>query len=601
LALLSGFAVTANAQSFACTASAAVPPLLRAEGLTELTGDIVMNCSGGTAPAPGTVVPATQLANISIFLGNTTVTSRILNTTNNASEALLLIDEPGAVGSVTGSVFVAGTPTTNCGTVPLACTAPGPGGTGYSAASPNAFQGIVSGNSVTFIGIPIVPPGTTTVGATRVFRVTNIRANASTVGAGPAGTPGQVQAFISISGPASVPINGLATQVVGFVQNGLSFSTRLPDNSDVLSGSGASFNQCSDVGRGTARAIVRFGENFATAFKTRGTVAQTAPGSVYQTESGFVVPALTGGGFNTSAIAGLADFGTRLKATFNNIPSGASIYVSTTNVNPTTSVAAAPGTTETRLAVLVAGESTAFVGATPLTNVTSPTLATGIAGTLQIAQVTLSGGSGSAVWEVLASDPLLTQNFDFAVYVASTANVAGNSPATGVTGTVSGSFAPTSTVTTASGVAPIPRFVDTGTPRNLLRFLVCRTSILFPFVTNQSGFDTGLAIANTTKDPFGTGAQAGTCTWNFFGDNAPAAITPSAAIAAGTVAAQIASTAAPNFQGYVIAVCNFQMAHGFAFVQSSVGYNPSSVAMGYLGLIMNESRPGNSVGDAYIH
>ena len=48
----------------------------------------------------------------------------------------------------------------------------------------------------------------------------------------------------------------------------------------------------------------------------------------------------------------------------------------------------------------------------------------------------------------------------------------------------------------------------------------------------------------------------------------------------------------------MIAVCNFQMAHGFAFVQSSVGYNPSSVAMGYLGLILNESRPGFSTAEA---
>jgi hypothetical protein len=40
---------------------------------------------------------------------------------------------------------------------------------------------------------------------------------------------------------------------------------------------------------------------------------------------------------------------------------------------------------------------------------------------------------------------------------------------------------------------------------------------------------------------------------------------------------------APNFQGYMIAVCNFQYAHGFAFV-SDVGAR--NLAMGYLALII---------------
>jgi hypothetical protein len=522
-------------------------------------------------------VQPTQLANISIFLGNTTVTSRIVDT-NNGSDALLLIDE-GA-----GGVFVSPNVTTGCGN--LVCATPQPTGGGYGTANPNAFRGIVSGNSVTFIGIPIIPPGTTTPGATRIFRITNIRANASTVGAGPAGTPGQVQAFISITGPASVPISGLATQVVGFVQNGLSFSVRNSANDD--SSGGFTIQQCSDTGRGTARNHLRFSENFATAFKLRGDTTQNTPGAVYNTESGFVVPGQTFTGIAGTATLGLADFGTRLKATFANIPTGVRVYVSTTNVNSICDPLTQPGTctagTETRLAQLVAAEGAAFTPAAPLTNVTSPKAG------LQIAEVVLSGGAGAAVWEVRANDNLLTQNYDFALYFSSTANVAGNSPLPGVQGTVAGSFAPTSTVTSASSAAPIPRFVDTGTARNIVRVAICRTNILWPYVTNASGFDTGLAIANTTKDPFGTSAQAGTCTLNFYGDNAPSAIT-TPSIASGTVYANAASVAAPNFSGYVIAVCNFQFAHGFAFVQSSVGYNPTTAAMGYLGLIIpSDSR-----------
>ena len=40
---------------------------------------------------------------------------------------------------------------------------------------------------------------------------------------------------------------------------------------------------------------------------------------------------------------------------------------------------------------------------------------------------------------------------------------------------------------------------------------------------------------------------------------------------------------APNFQGYMIAVCNFQLAHGFAFV-SDIGAR--NLAMGYLALVL---------------
>jgi len=85
--------------SLACSASVAVPPQLRTEGLTELIGDIVLTCTGGAPIANGATIPT---ANITVSLG-TNVTSRILQTgslnggpTQNISEALLLIDEPGS-------------------------------------------------------------------------------------------------------------------------------------------------------------------------------------------------------------------------------------------------------------------------------------------------------------------------------------------------------------------------------------------------------------------------------------------------------------------------------------------------------------------------
>jgi hypothetical protein len=106
-----------------------------------------------------------------------------------------------------------------------------------------------------------------------------------------------------------------------------------------------------------------------------------------------------------------------------------------------------------------------------------------------------------------------------------------------------------------------------------------KTRLLFTFVTAQAGFDTALAISNTTADPFGTTPSAGTCTLNFFGFNAPPNPVTTSNIAAGTTNTNLASVIAPGFQGYVIATCNFPFAHGFTFI-SDVGAR--NLATGYL-------------------
>src|SRR5450759_1462446 len=101
LALFVGLAgaqvITGSGGQLTCATNVTVTPALRGEGYTEQTGDITITCTGGAAIAPGTGIP---LVNFSIFY-NTTVTSRLLPTTspqtsNNTSEALLLVDEPGS-------------------------------------------------------------------------------------------------------------------------------------------------------------------------------------------------------------------------------------------------------------------------------------------------------------------------------------------------------------------------------------------------------------------------------------------------------------------------------------------------------------------------
>jgi hypothetical protein len=146
-----------------------------------------------------------------------------------------------------------------------------------------------------------------------------------------------------------------------------------------------------------------------------------------------------------------------------------------------------------------------------------------------------------------------------------------------------------STAATYSNVLPVPRFIEGTQTKNWLTIFVCRTNLLFPFVTNQAGFDTGLAISNTSTDPFGTAAQAGTCTLFSYGANAPASI-PTPNIPAGTAYVTTASTSMPNFQGYIIAQCGFQYAHGFAFVSD---FGARNLAMGYLALIIPEPGTGS--------
>jgi hypothetical protein len=576
--ILLGLIPTASAQTaaFQCVANAAVPPTLRSEGLTELVGDIVLNCTGGTPTTAGLVIPQ---ANITIFL-NTQVTSRLLGN-SPGSEAILTVDEP---TTTPGTGIPTSTQVVPCTTL-IGCTALGAGPGAANAlefkngTNPNVFQGTVSGNAVSFVGIPIDPPGTT---FTRIYRITNVRANATIPAPGGSGTPGQIIALISAT-PATNP-NGTSstfpinnpTQIVGFVQTSLSTSATLTAGTTTAASIG--IRQC--IGQGVSGApaatvnFLNFTELFPTAFKTRtiagsGITGQSTLGNIYNSESGYYNPAI-GGSLTNS---GLADFGTRLKAVFNNIPNGVSVFVSVTN-SGSTGTASPTGTA----AVLTSSESGAFTGVSAISTI----------GGTGYFQVPIVNGSGTAVWEVVAANPLVSQSFSFGVFMTATPSPNTNSPAVG-TGTVNLSYAPTPTAafTAAAGAVassslPIPRFIDTSTATNVVTVTICRTNLLFPFVTNTAGFDTGLAISNTSTDPFGTAAQQGPCTLNFYGSNAPAAVT-TASIASGTTYTNLASLASPNFQGYVIAVCNFQYAHGFAFVSDLGARN---LAMGYLALII---------------
>jgi hypothetical protein len=328
--------------------------------------------------------------------------------------------------------------------------------------------------------------------------------------------------------------------------------------------------QCID---GEDLASITLREGFATAFKTLG-VPTFTPGNT-QWESGYYEPDSNNGGGATQA--------TRFILRFFNIPQGVELVVP--NYVASTTGAALPSSSDNLELFFVPNAGADGAGGSATSSMTGSNT------------VTISGGFGQAVYEVHDSNPFLVESVVVPLGVSFTADTTNDLPAIG-TGQISVSFAPISTVSTANAAAPEPRFVDTsGDPRTFITILRCTTTLLFPFVTNQAGFDTGMAISNTSEDWLGTDPQSGACTIHYHGSTTGGGAAPpeqtSTAIAGGEQLIFTLSGGNPGqgidggaeFQGYVIAVCDFQYAHGFAFITDGFGGVPA-LAQGYLALVI---------------
>jgi hypothetical protein len=599
VALLLGTVSTVSAQQAAlsCNASA-VPTQSRQQGETELMGDVLLQCQGGTPTGAGVPDP---LVNVQVFLNGTNITSRILSTSApnaGATEALLIADD----GTGVQNLCVA-SPCDNIGQGSIT-TSP------YIAAGNfNVFYGTWNSaqpNSITFAGIPIDAPGTQ--GGVRTFRITNIRGNVSPFLSG-----SQITEFVSVSGSnPSVPINN-PTQIVSLVQNGINVS-----NSGLVS-----FSQCTsvavvggalsvaDTDVGNA-GIVTVSKGFFNAFKVRNSAvtavigvtgsgnitatptSQNTPGNFnVNTETGFYNSAFAAPFGGTSVAAGLADTGTRIALLFQSVPTGAHVYVPLTlsvlsPVIPGTSPALNYAT-GILAGVLVSGET-----GTTVVSSTASADNTGAPAGFGLAEVSLTAGAGEAVYEVSNANPGQAEQFQIPITVAYIANPGAGSPAFG-TATVGGSFAPriADILAETSSVA-IPRFIDSSVQKNIFSIVACSTTLLYPFVTNQAGYDTGIAVSNTSMDPFGTSTQTGACALTMFGKTPTGTPTSvvynttsdtsltNGLVPPGTAWANLSSIMFPTYQGYVIAVCNFQYAHGFAFILDPALH----VAQGYLALII---------------
>jgi hypothetical protein len=150
-----------------------------------------------------------------------------------------------------------------------------------------------------------------------------------------------------------------------------------------------------------------------------------------------------------------------------------------------------------------------------------------------------------------------------------------------------------------SSSLPIPRFIDSPVTVNAFRIDSCVTNLLFPFVTNQAGFDTGIAVANTSRDPFGNALrpQSGACTVHYYGGTPQGGAAPAAqksnTVEPGSTLTFVLSSGGshgisptPGFQGYLVVQCDFRYGHGFAFITDGP-IGSAQVAEGYLGLVLD--------------
>jgi hypothetical protein len=311
-----------------------------------------------------------------------------------------------------------------------------------------------------------------------------------------------------------------------------------------------------------------------------------------------------------------------LYLSFANVPTGSSVFVPPTiyffrqnQAGGAPIPATFVGGVSSGVAVLITPATAAGDGAyTP-------------AGTTNL--VAVPTATNLAVYEVLFDDPLSLESVDIPAVVAYTANLSANPPiglpVTGTIATVSAGFAPFYTsaaaflpapaASTATATSfPIPRFTPTppeNVPQNLFEIQKCACDLLFPFVASTGGFDTGIAIANTSLDPgatygFGATPQQGTVTFFYFGVGnngaAPPAQQTSGVVPAGQVLTYVLSSGgggigtgssgldnrAAGFEGYIIAQSGFQYCHAFAFI-SALGSGPTSagISEGYLALVLD--------------
>jgi hypothetical protein len=582
------FAGLASAQT-SCTAATANAVFVRSESNDDQVADTTITCStlGGTAA--GTI-------SLTVYLSpSVNITSAVVNKNSEAMAGL---------------------------------TASFP--TGGGAPWVNATN--VSGNQATFSNIATVACAAVAPASCAAFTVTitNIKVASSTVATG-SGVPTGISETIFVSGTNTTPTALTTGSAVAYVTAGLGGVKSDKTNANPLcnsttawgSGNGgytdSAGNKVSvpagDNGAPNAfpnNFIVIFGEAFPNSFRTQGsaTVAQqtgvnTPGGAAANLALGAWATnhTETGTGYVSGGLTNQATSGTRVKIIFNNIPANVTLYVPTTFGGPSALVQSASA--NGAVLTLTASETGSYSPVAASTSTSAPGSTDGKTNppTAYAAPLTVTSGSATAIYELTttSSSPAV---FTIPVFLGASSGAV---------------TAPTSAITATVSLAPIgatsnvPNFINgaSTTTVNGSNFVACSTTLLFPFVTNQAGFESGIAISNTGADLLGvkSGApissvtgQSGTCVLTFFGNatasSNPPAFTTAAAVVPGTTwtgtLTSVTGGTPGTFGGYMIANCNFLFGHGFTYITYNIGQS-NAMAEGYLALELTQAtRGGNS-------
>jgi len=273
---------------------------------------------------------------------------------------------------------------------------------------------------------------------------------------------------------------------------------------------------------------------------------------------------------------------TQIRLTFNNVPAGVTITLpSAVNIGTAAS--------NSSLAATIATTSITTSANTAVINITSTALT-----------------------------QIETMEIDYTVTVTSTASVSTPGSVTANATMFPVSSTPFDTASTGTGPGGItltgvptetngyPTFTDVEAgPITVINIVPANTTLLMPYAVVIGAFDTGLAIANTTADPFGSGnggatPSNGTITLSFFpttatgGAGTPFSLTTSSTVkpgvglsSDGTLAAgatwvvllsQLLTAAGQTglYQGYIFIQTNFLLAHATATISDFKTYSLTS-------------------------
>jgi hypothetical protein len=258
---------------------------------------------------------------------------------------------------------------------------------------------------------------------------------------------------------------------------------------------------------------------------------------------------------------------TRLRLTFNNVPSGVTLTLSVNFPSPTTG--------SPRASFLAAPTITSSSNTATL-EITGSSLTTVETVEVDVTDITLTSTAAVTTEGSIS----VTATF---VPIGDAIDTATNAP------------------TDANGY-PVFTQLDVG-PVTIINIVAANTTLLIPLAEKIFSFDTGISVANTTADPFGgvsgggAAASAGTLKFDFFPSSATGAGTactlttsstnrPGFGISSdGTIAAgatytvllsqllPVSNCAAGDFVGYIFITANFLNAHGQATISDFRTYS----------------------------